>query len=352
MNKTFSKTPQPTKTNVPFYEAEVADGLEAVARDEIQAVFGKDAKIRSLEQGAVRFTYIGKPQKLFGLQTVIAVYASLYFEVPRPRALLGHEHFQAMLRQIAVIRALSPKTSYSTFHLSAAGSDSSVMQRLKEELAKNIGLMHSDDKGDLFMRLRRSGQGWEMLMRLTSRPLATRNWRVCNYEGALNASVARAMVLLTKPTSEDVFVNLACGSGSLLVERLEHAPVKQALGFDIDLHALACARQNLTAARKQAALFYADAGALPLSHESVDVLCADLPFGSLVGTHHENIALYPRLLFEAARVAKHGARFVLITHEIRLMEGLLRESNMWDIGETLRITLGGLHPRIYVLRRL
>ena len=38
----------------------------------------------------------------------------------------------------------------------------------------------------------RGGDGWETLVRTTPRPLATRYWRVCNYEAALNATVAHA----------------------------------------------------------------------------------------------------------------------------------------------------------------
>ena len=34
------------------------------------------------------------------------------------------------------------------------------------------------------------GEGWEVLVRLTPRPLTARPWRVCNWPGALNAVVA------------------------------------------------------------------------------------------------------------------------------------------------------------------
>ncbi|MFN8376386.1 MAG: methyltransferase domain-containing protein [Anaerolineae bacterium] len=334
------------------YEAEVAEGLEAVARDEISKVIGRQGKIQFADKGAVRFAYSGKPQALLRLQTVIALYSYDYFDVPRPRALLGHEHFQRLLRQIKEIRALSPRGSYETFHLSAAGSDSSVMGRLKEQLAVETKLTHSEDKGDLFIRIRRSRQGWDVLVRLTSRPLATRTWRVCNLEGALNASVARAMALFTKPSADDIFLNIGCGSGSLLVERLEVEKARQAIGCDISVEALACAAENLRASRKQATLLHCDGRQLPLASNSVNVLCADLPFGQLVGTHQENLQLYPALLHEAARVAVRRAYFVVITHEIKLMEALLRETSVWQVESMIRITLGGLHPRIYILRKL
>jgi tRNA G10 N-methylase Trm11 len=98
-------------------------------------------------------------------------------------------------------------------------------------------------------------------------------------------------------------------------------------------------------------LLRADATTLPLPATSIDTLCADLPFGQLSGSHVNNTRLYPAVLAEAARVARPDARFVVITHEIRLMEKLLQESLTWKTEQSLKITLNGLHPRIYLLRR-
>ncbi len=52
---------------------------------------------------------------------------------------------------------------------------------------------------------------------------------------------------------------------------------------------------------------------LPLSARSVDVITADLPFGQLVGSHDDNLTLYPGLLNEAARLLKQGGRMVLVS---------------------------------------
>ena len=78
---------------------------------------------------------------------------------------------------------------------------------------------------------------------------------------------------------------------------------------------------------------------------------ADLPFGHLVGSHDENEWLYPAILSEAARIARKDALFALITHEIRLMDGILSGYDEWKLIKMMKITLSGLHPRIYVLER-
>lgn len=341
-------------------EADVAPGLEVLATAEVRRVLGDRASApRVTRPGVLAFTYTGDLAPLLRLRTVLAVYLVRRFAVPRPRALLGDEHFRAILRLIASIRATAPDDAYRSLYLSAAGSDSSVLARLKEELGKGTGLRVAPPtahEGDLHLRLRRppgGGAGWELLARLSPRPLGARAWRVRNLEGALNATVAHAMALLTTPDPRDQFLNLACGSGTLLIERAACGPATRLLGVDLSADALEIARANVAAAgyADRIELRQGDARALDLPDASIDALCADLPFGHLVGTHDENLTLYPAILAEAARVARREAPFVLITHEIRLLETLLAASADWALEDTLRVALGGLHPRIFVLRR-
>lgn len=349
------------KPVVHLCEADVAEGLEEIVRQELRAKLGARVTLRRLpadqeQAGIVQFTYSGDVRALLGLKTAQAVYLLRRFAVPRPKALLGDAHFRAVLSMIALARSAQPD-AYQSLYLSAAGSDSSVMTRLKRELAQRVNLPVAEAEGDLVIRVRparatsREAGGWDVLVRLSPRPLATRAWRVCNFEGALNAAVAHAMALLTQPSAQDVFLNLACGSGSLLIERLAWGPARLAMGCDISAAALDCAQQNLTASGFTAALWQCDARALPLASGSVDALCADLPFGHLVGSHAQNVALYPRILDEATRVARPGARFALITHEVRLTESLLGANCAWAVDGVLRVELGGLYPRIFVLRR-
>jgi len=337
-------------------EAEIPEGLEAIAGDEIQRLLGRRLKkLDDPQSGAIHFDYQGDLHPLLGLRTVQAVYIHQFFPVPRPRALLGDQYFRTLLRHISAIRTLDAPSAYQTFHISAAGSESSVMTRLKTELAAATGLKSAADEGDLLIRLRRSryrANGWDALLRLSPRPLSSRSWRVVNLEGALNAAVAQAMVLLTRPSADDIFLNVGCGSGTLMIERMAWGGFRRIIGCDTSSPILDSAHANIAAAggTKRLDLTRADGRTLPLLSGSVDAICADLPFGQMMGSHDDNARLYPALLKEAARVLKPGAPCVFITHEIRLMDNVLRHADGWQTENVLRVTLRGLHPRIYVLR--
>ncbi|MFO7320864.1 MAG: methyltransferase domain-containing protein [Chloroflexota bacterium] len=337
-------------------EAEVIEGLEEFTAAEIEALFGEAATIQARPKGAVRFTFRGNLARLESLQTVQAVYLVVCHAIPRPKALLGDQHLRAVVNQISVVKALNErKNPLKTLFISAAGSDSRVMERIRQTLASAAQLTPADDKGDLWIRIRPAleGNGWETLVRLTARPLATREWRICNYEGALNATVAQVMARLAAAKPGDRSINLLCGSGSILIEYAAVYNSSYLIGIDYSAEVLHCARKNIDKAQLDNVirLLQADARHLPFPDNSFDVLLADLPFGQRVGSHRENLELYPQLLDEASRIAAPRARFIAITHEVNLFERLVRHHNVWESVRTIRITLRGLHPRIYVLRR-
>lgn len=362
--KTYKRqrTPQRAAAAQPLstrYEADVADGLEAIAAHEIAARLGGKARLDPVAlRGMVRFTFTGAPPELFTLDTVLAVFQLHRFDVPRPRALLGDQNWRRLCAAADEILRWHLGGLFQTFYLSAAGAHTATMQRIAEGMARHLGLrrVQTPDEGHFLMRIRRppeGGAGWDVLFRLTPRPLSARAWRVCNYPGALNATVAHAMALMTSPHREDVVFNPCCGSGTLLIERARAAPAARFIGCDIAASALECARQNASAAgmENMFQLEAWDACQTPLPDKNVDVILSDLPFGGLVGSHTENEQLYPALMQELARVARPGARCALITHEVRLLNAVLDAQEAWRIEQVIKVSLGGLHPRIFLLRR-
>jgi SAM-dependent methyltransferase len=276
--------------------------------------------------------------------------------LPRPTALLDDGTFRRITAAIGHVRSLHPAGAFRTFRLSAAGAESSAFQRYGARLTQATGLRPADDAGDLLLRFRHGpDRRFELAARISPRPLAARAWRVCNLPGALNAAVASVMASLTRPAARDVYLNLACGSGTLLVERALLGPAARLVGCDLDADALACSARNVEAAGLVGVeLRDWDVTRLPLEDGSVDALTVDLPFGQLVGSHAENVALYPALLAEAARIARPGARLVAISQQVRLLERSV-DTRHWSTDEVLRPTLstsgGPIKPGIFVLTR-
>jgi tRNA (guanine6-N2)-methyltransferase len=301
----------------------------------------------------LRFNFAGPLTALLQLRIAQSVYLVIPVTAARPTGLLGEQQLRRLETAIARVRALHPPDSFRSFRLGAAGDRSSTFARLASELSKRTGLLFAPDDGDLLVRVRRAGQRWEALVRISPRPLSARGWRVSNMSGALNATIAAAMIELTGPLESDRFANLACGSATLLIERLLRAPAREALGYELDPAALRAARSNVAAAGLEGRqwLVRADAGSLPRTSSSLDALVADLPYGDLVGSHAANAGLYPALLQEAARAAAPGARFAVITHDIRLFQRCLVEAPDWLLERRLRVFQGGHRPEVSLLRR-
>ena len=168
------------------------------------------------------------------LRLVTAVSLVTSFPVPRPRALLGDQHIRALLGAIDMVRDLQPPGAFASFRLAGAGSDSAVFARLAEAIADHTGLAGNPDEADLLIRIRPAvafPDGWEAVARLTPRPLSARAWRVRNYPGALNAAIAAAVIDLTDPHPGDRSLNVLCGSGTLLIERLLRMQAARAVGW-------------------------------------------------------------------------------------------------------------------------
>ena len=327
------------------YELEVLPGLEAVAATELAAVpLARDVR-------GLRFWYPGDPERLTRLRSAVAVYRVQAWDVPRPRGLLGNQQLGELA---AYLRGVVEVGGQQSFRISAAGRESAVMERLASELQNALELPHDPKEGELLIRLRpqEGGDGWEVLARMTPRPLSARSWRVCNRGGGLNATIAYAAHKLAGQRDEDRIFNPMCGSGTLLVERALLGPSAALVGVDLDAEAVECSRANLRAAGREVEVAQVDALQTGLPARSFDLIVADLPWGDAIGSHRANAALYPEFLAESHRLLSRRGRLCIITHEIRLFERLLQEqAGQWHARELFQVYSGGHHPKAYLLHK-
>ena len=344
------------------YEVETIVGLEEFARREIRQRLGKQARIAENQPlaGRIALSFDGDMRRFDALRTTAAVHRVETFAVPRPRALLGHQHLTRLLTAVRAVMNAPPAGSFRTFRIAAAGAGSAVFARLRQEIAAATLLEATDAAAHLHIAVRRAPDapsGWQALIRAAAMPMSARRWRVCDMPGALNANIAAAMVSLAHGGTTERMLNVCCGSGTLMIERLGMGRAASVTGVDISADALQCADANLRAAghRSSVTLLRGDCGALPLRSASVSAITADLPYGMLSGGG--NISeLYCAALTESARVAAPNASLVLITTRRRDLLAALDDVRYWRMLEAIPLSIpyrsGYITPQIYRLQRL
>jgi len=335
-------------------------GLDEFVKAEVKRLPGA-RRIRPVpgRDDAIECTLTGTWAPLLALRTVAAAFVVLDFDVPRPRSLTSGDHLARITGAIESVVNLNRRQKVpkeiASFRFEAAGSDSPVFARLATDLARATRLKHDPQQGDLVLRVRpqpREGQGWQVLVRLSPRPLSDRDWRRVDLPGAVNAAIAASIALASEPKPGDRVANLMAGSGSLLIERLLIAPVRQAVAVDSDAAAIEACSANVAAAGLRAHVLREDiADDGWLARGPFDVLLADPPWGHLVGDRRNGQATHELLLRRAAQAAAPGARLLVLTHEIAVMKDCLdRTRDLWRSEREIRVFQKGHHPRIFVLR--
>ncbi|MGQ9687140.1 MAG: methyltransferase domain-containing protein [Thiobacillaceae bacterium] len=188
-------------------------------------------------------------------------------------------------------------------------------------------------------------------LRLSDRSMRHRGYKAEHLPASLRPSVAAAMVLLSNPQPGDVFLDPMCGAGTILGERAAAAPYQALLGGDINRASVQACRANVRPRRVPADIREWDATHLPLPDAGVDKVVCNLPFGKQVGTHAENVELYPRYFAEMARVVRPGGRLVILTGEQALTERILSSSEAFRKREQFDVRVLGMAARILVIDR-
>jgi 23S rRNA G2445 N2-methylase RlmL len=194
-------------------------------------------------------------------------------------------------------------------------------------------------------------------VRLSDRQMRHRFARQVELPASLRPSVAAAMVLLTEPQAEDVFLDPLCGSGTILMEREHAGPFRQILGGDILPERVQAARQNVLghgrdkARRREERISIRrwDAQNLPLEDASVDKVATNFPFGKQIGSPAELPRLYSGVLAELQRVVRPGGRIVLLSSEYDLVKETVRRLPRLKITTGYSIAVLGRWGRIYMV---
>ncbi|NOU92931.1 methyltransferase [Paenibacillus sp. LMG 31456] len=165
---------------------------------------------------------------------------------------------------------------------------------------------------------------------------------------SLLPTVAHAMVWLSAPVEEDVFIDPCCGSGTILWERFSY-PFTYIGGGDIDHQALKVAKENLM--DTFAEVTHWDARKLAFADASIDKVVTNLPFGRQISFGRETNEINRAILIEITRVMKIQGKAVILTEN---WDEILQvaASLYLRLIKAFPLSLKGLHPTIYVFEKL
>ena len=119
-----------------------------------------------------------------------------------------------------------------------------VKENLSEKLKNILKLKYDNEKHEVFDIRIFIEHGIALVgVRLGSKPLHRRNYKVETTKATLQADIAYAMSVLAEIKTEDIILDPMCGSGTILIESSTFSP-KSILGGDINDEAVNIAQKN------------------------------------------------------------------------------------------------------------
>jgi tRNA (guanine6-N2)-methyltransferase len=357
----------------PLYLAQTQPGFEAIAAGEIEQSL-EGARIRGTrsvadKNGMVLFDYPADALDLFDLRTiedVFVVIATLDHPPPTRETLKLLESLAARASTVepalALARQIQPGRGGKgklRFRVVARQVGQTAYRRVDAQRAAERGIAQ---RGDHRWQIVEEGaiEFWLTLLpneailalRLSDERMRHREYKIEHLPASLRPSAAAALVWLTQPADDDVFLDPMCGAATTLIERAHMGRYKLLLGGDLREEALEVARGNIGPRYKPIELRQWDARNLPLDAGSVSAAAVNLPFGKQLSTPEENRALYPAFLRESARVLHPGARLVALTGDRRTFEESLRRAALLTRRATLPVMVLGHPASVYTLEKV
>jgi len=342
------------------YFLSLLGGLEDIVTDELKRRL-PGAHIVGGRFGRVNVSYDGRVEDLTRLRSIENVFARVGEFDGLPASREGLERVRAMVSEMDFTQAckvhdqLHGTPVYPTFRVT--GQRSGEHEYTSQEFAGAAG---SGIQQRCDWQVNLEDYHYEVVveveddhcsvgLRLTKTALHKRS-RQTGGLAALNPTLAHAMCVLSEPAEGETVLDPMCGTGTVLIERHSLGPAVL-LGSDLFENAITEARINVEATRVPAHLIRADARRMPLASGSVDKVICNPPWGRRVLGGRSMWRLYRPVFGEIERVLRPGGLAVILTLQRRLMEELVGRVRGLDMAHDRVVSVGGMHPHLYVLRR-
>lgn len=247
------------------------------------------------------------------------------------------------------------KDVFKTFKITCAGSDSSEVRSIAEYIQRTYGLTEKEE-ADMKIHIIKPDEIWEIGIQITPRPLSLRDYKVKNMSGAMDPTIAYAVNSLCELEKVNYYLNVFCGSATLLIEAGQCYPnIKQLIGFDNNKKHISLAIQNV----KKAGLIKI----IQLKEKNIfdkpdlgkfDVITSDLPFGMAISKNEDLESLYQSFVKYSQETLNHGGKLVVYTNEHEMLKKIILKSE-FKITKTLELQFmtsvnAYLRPKVFVCR--
>lgn len=323
-------------------------GLNNIVLDEIKKV--PNLKINYQGDESLYFDFIPDFKEVLTLRSILNAYVVKQGDALNPHYLSNHKSIIGELIDIVIQQPFK----YKSFKLSCAGSDSKEVKEIKRYISNTYKLLESEES-DLEIFIGKSGNTWEVGVRLTARPLTLRDYKVENIKGGLNPTIAYAMNTFCDLTSIKSYLNIFSGSGTLLIEAGLVNKDLNLVGFDYNGKNNALAVENIKKAGliKVIKLKTADIFDAP-QLGTFDVIASDLPFGMQISKGEDLEKLYKAFIKYSDKVLEKSGKLVIYTTEHELLVEIIGKSR-FSVAETLElkvstVTGGYIYPKVFVCK--
>lgn len=270
------------------------------------------------------------------LRSVARAYVVLQSSTYHPTYISKHKSILGNLIDIVI---KDSKKDFKSFKISCAGSDSVEVRSISKYVQETYALEEKDE-ADVNIHIIKSGDMWEVGVRITSRPLSVRDYRVANMSGAMDPTIAYAVNSFCNLKQAHSYLNVFSGSATLPIEAgLSFPNLEKLVGFDNDKKRLSLSVQNIKKASliKKVQVKEADIFDKP-DFGTFDAIVSDVPFGMMVSKNEDLEKLYKTFVEYCEETLEPKGRLVVYTIKHELLESLLSKSR-FEIIQSLQLKL-------------
>lgn len=357
------------------FVAQTLRGMGQIARQELGLKLNAEVtEYPTRNFDLLQFEYAGSANDLFKLGTVEDIFVML------SKFSLGGQHgdllairAQITEQKAAIAQALAlhkttqqhrnkrKQTARPTFRAIAQAEDAVWrtyrrvdMQKIAEKaLAESFPRWKLvEDDADIEFWVLQTGRKLFITLRLSDILLRQRSYKQQTLPASLRPTIAQAMVLLSNPGPDDVFLDPMCGAGTILLERAHAGRYQKLLGGDIRPEAVEATLANFGNKHKPWQIELWDAGQLPLPDASVNKIVTNPPWGKQIGEKTQLKPLYTKVCAEIQRLLVTGGQAVILTSEPDLIRQSLKNTPQLQLVASYKnISVLGQNCTILVLKK-